>query len=133
MFVATLVVTACAGLSPYQLSPSASPFGWVPLMPYYEQATVDAATDAIDTVLQVMPFGFVVGLLYPGKPRAMLAGAAGIALSSTGIELLQRYLPGRVPDITDVIMAVAGVGLGYIAASRGAAWYRALVGPSAAP
>lgn len=132
MFAATVVVTACAGLSPFRFASNPGPFGWIPLFPYYEQATVDAATDAVDTLLQVMPFGFVVGLLHPGRRLALVLAALGIALSSTGIEWSQRYLPGRLPDITDVLMSVLAVAGGYAAATRAAAWYRGLVAASAA-
>jgi hypothetical protein len=52
---------------------------------------------------------------------------SAIAISSAGIELVQRHLPGRLPDVTDVIVAALGVGFGFVAATRGAAWYRRLV------
>lgn len=127
MFVATVGVLAGAGLSPYRFVAAAQGFGWVPFLPYYVQATVDAVTDAVDTVLQVMPFGFVVGLLYPGKRRALAAGAACVAACAAAIEMGQRYLPARLPDVTDVLVAGAGVAMGFCAASLGAARFRKLV------
>ena len=49
--------------------------------------------------------------------RLLLPGVAilGCAVWATIIELLQVYLPPHVPDLTDVLTAIAGAWLGIMA------------------
>jgi len=79
----------------------------------------------VATMLAWMPLGGMLALVVahhrlPAAVRRtllalLLLAAAGMA---TAIEMLQVFLPARVPDVTDVILSTVGAAIGMVAAGR---------------
>lgn len=86
------------------------------------------STTAFDMILNVVgyvPLGLCLALaLYPRLrgARAFAVGAAVPALGSVLVEVLQVYLPGRMPSLWDVAMNVLGAIAGAALAVRMTAW-----------
>lgn len=92
-------------LAPFRFSPHAAAFSWVPF-----QATFHAERQGAAVVLagKAFAYGATLWLLRrSGMPR----WAAGLSVTAglLALELAQRYIPGRTPEITDaVVAALAG-------------------------
>ncbi len=91
------------GLSPYHFA-GRSRFGWIPLVEYYNQTTGAALYDAMAGLLS---YGLLAAL-WPRRTTILWA-----VILAGGIEWAQVYLPGRVPGITDILIAAIGAWLGY--------------------
>ena len=96
------------------------PFAWgEPLMPpqtfLHTLPTYLDKGDIIQNVLVYMPFGLLVvawcGRRLPFAAGLLLAAVAGTGLS-LGIEIVQQYLPSRVPSLVDVAMNFGGSVIG---------------------
>ena len=99
---AALLVIVAQEFFPFALSASPAPFYWVPFTGFLESNRDDAIR-----VLSAKFFLYgsaVWSLKEAGLP---LAGSAGIVtlLLSVG-EATQRYLPGRIPESTDPLLAL---------------------------
>lgn len=102
---------------PFAFGPAASTFVWTPFAPLIEgqrEGTVRILAGKL-----FLYAGTIWCLRQAGSP--MIVGALGIALILSAGEWLQRYLPGRTPESTDVVLALGGaVLLGWLGAlSRG--------------
>jgi glycopeptide antibiotics resistance protein len=103
------------GLRPMNFEGPAQPFGWLP----FESWFVGAPEAYYGTFF--MKLFFYTAILWVerkagmGWIRALLA--PGAILFAT--ELAQRYLPGRTPEITDVVLLGAGAMLLQLADSLG--------------
>jgi len=108
----------------------------VPFWSYYGSRSFADLADLVGEVLVFMPLG---ALLAARSWRQSFPGAVlfGLALGAV-LEIGQIFLPGRTADVTDVISAAAGAGLGLVlwrwgewarTSSMGVARYR--VGPRA--
>jgi hypothetical protein len=71
-----------------------------------------SAADAIGNTLLFVPFGFVLGLRGVGGGRTVPSAAA----LSVIVELSQFAIPGRDPNVGDVIFNTAGATLGWMTA-----------------
>jgi VanZ family protein len=99
---AALCVTLLAReLAPYGLASVAVPFHFLPM-----EAVLGA--DWFFAVLILTHKAFVYGAIVYllGAPNALIPTTAIVAACLTALEWLQRYLPGRTPDITDPTLAV---------------------------
>ncbi len=104
----------------------------IPYSSYYYKATVEALADFMDALLAYVPLAFVLaraqGLGRNARPRTGFGVAclcAGVALV---LELLQLGLPSRHPEVSDILTAALGGGLGAYAWR----WYASLAGVAAA-
>lgn len=70
------------------------------------------AERVLNTLLFI-PLGAAVALLLPRRGWPLAVVAAGAA--SAGVEYLQTSIPGRVPDLDDVLWNTAGGAIGAIA------------------
>jgi Concanavalin A-like lectin/glucanases superfamily/VanZ like family len=75
-----------------------------------------SAADAFGNTLLFLPFGFVLSLASAGRIRT-LASAAGLSLA---VETVQVFVPGRDPNLGDLIFNSTGAALGAIAAQTDA-------------
>jgi VanZ family protein len=99
---AALAVTLLAReLAPYHLASAAAPFHFRPM-----EAILSA--DWFFAVLIITHKAFVyAALIYLLGPRnSLVPTTAAVSACLALLESLQRYLPGRVPDITDPLLAV---------------------------
>lgn len=95
---------------------------WIFLRLPHERAVV---LDAMLNFVGYLPFGLCLALaVYPhvrGRP-AFWIGAVVPACFSIGVELLQMYLPGRLPSLIDVATNVLGATVGAAIAARATPW-----------
>lgn len=103
---AALVSLAIASLAPFEFQGPAHEFGWMPF-----GATLKAErTGAIGVLLgKLFRYGAAFWLLQRSGMRYGRA-AAVLGAVAVGIETLQRWLPGRSPEITDLLLALFAAG-----------------------
>jgi VanZ family protein len=81
------------------------PFHWIPLRSSLQNELIGAA----DILATAWPFLAVAYLASARRHRAprltVLGGAAAVFGSVMALEWVQRFLPGRTPDITDALVA----------------------------
>jgi VanZ family protein len=91
----------------------------IPYSSYYFKANVAAVADLLDGLLTWLPFAFVLARLRSDGRRPVLreglAVIAWCAVLALGVELLQLGVPRRYPEISDVLTAALGAGLGAYA------------------
>jgi hypothetical protein len=96
--LATLVLD---GLAPYRITRQQVEFSWVPF-----RGLLQSSIDWGWTVLFKKSFWYGAVLWSFGQAGLGLARPAVVLVIVLGfIEYLQRRLPGRSPDITDIVMA----------------------------
>jgi len=89
-------------LAPFQFTRHAAPFSWIPLGASFEYERWAAL---VVLLRKAFFYGSAIWLLARSGVRYPVAGAAlGMALFI--LEMVQRYLPGRTPEITDSLIAV---------------------------
>ena len=90
------------GLSPYQFTGPAAHFSWVPF-----QALIFTERIAAMTIFlrKLFAYGTFVWLLRQAGLTLWYAAACAAATLGA-IEAVQVYLPGRVPEVTDPLMAL---------------------------
>jgi glycopeptide antibiotics resistance protein len=119
---ATLVVAAIQGLSPFRWRAHSSGLNWVPFLPHYEQTTFETLSSALEGALVFVPLGFLLPLVFPGRRQVAMLGMAFTLSLALLLELAQGFVETRFADVTDVIGAGLGFGLGLWASTRG--WER---------
>ena len=92
-------------LAPFHLTPEAAPFSWIPF-----SATIYA--DRVPAAVVILRKAFTYGVMV-WLARGIGLVWAGIAVAAAlGItEWIQRYLPGRQPEITDAVLALIMTGV----------------------
>jgi len=103
ILVATLVPSRSGELRPFSYC-FACDFRWL--------------ADAVLNVALFLPFGFAAAWHAKSFWKVVLAGA----LLSTAIELLQLVVPGRDPELRDILSNTMGAVLGALLAYRPRAW-----------
>jgi hypothetical protein len=98
--VAVLLI-AVRELQPLQFADSASPFHWIPFTGFLG-ATRDAAIRVSSEKFFV--YGATVWMIREAGLSMAVAGGGVSALLFAG-EWIQRYLPGRVAESTDAVLA----------------------------
>ena len=104
------------GVYPFQLAARVTAINWLPFRPFYESATPATVGALVETVLLYFPIGFSGVWRQPPTRRpavGVLLLAAGVAAA---IEWAQQWMPGRFPDVTDVLLAFFGTLLGVMVA-----------------
>ncbi len=99
---ALLALVIVAGLAPFDFAPTAAPFRWAPF--------AGSLTDSLEQNLLAMLeklflYGALLWLLTEAGMRSRTA-AIGVALILLGLEILQCWLPGRVAESTDPLLAL---------------------------
>ena len=95
----------------------------IPFRGYYWAMPLHALAEALTKILLGVPVGVLLQAAVPSAPGtlvsavriALLAGVSGLIF--LGIEFGQVLLPSRYPDLTDVLLGVAGA-LGGMAAAH---------------
>jgi VanZ family protein len=91
-----------AELAPFHFTPHPAPFYWTPLGATFENERWGAL---VILLRKSFFYGATVWLLVRSGIRYPLAGGA-LAVALFTLEMVQRYLPGRTPEITDALIAV---------------------------
>jgi VanZ family protein len=99
LFIALIIIR---GLSPYQFTSAATPFSWIPFRALFDTDRAAAITIFLG---KLFAYGTFVWLLRDSGWRMRYA-AAGAAATLGAVEVAQMYLPGRVPEITDPLIAL---------------------------
>jgi VanZ family protein len=99
LFTALIIIR---GLAPYQFASAAMPFSWVPFRALFETERVAAITIFLG---KLFAYGTFVWLLRDSGWKIRYA-AIGAAATLGAIEAAQMFLPGRVPEITDPLIAL---------------------------
>jgi len=89
-------------LAPFHFTARAVPFYWTPLGATFENERWGAA---VIMLRKTFFYGSAVWLLVRSGIRYWVAGGA-LAVSLFMLEMAQRYLPGRTPEITDSLIAI---------------------------
>lgn len=113
------VSAALEALHPFRLSPVPTDFKWIPFLSEYSQTTFTTLSAFLSSVLCFFPLGYLVGHLFGGKRRPLLAALAFAGVVAMVLEALQGRVAGRYSDITDVIGAVMGCFAGGLVFTQG--------------
>jgi VanZ family protein len=82
------------------------PFSWIPFRNHLTNELVGAA-DILSGAWPFLALAFVVsGWQWISPRRAALGGAALVFSFVLALEWVQRFLPGRTPDVTDALIAL---------------------------
>lgn len=114
MFISLLFM----GLHPFEtldFKAQPSAFHWLPFHAYYQRTNAIAFSNVIEAIIVPMPFVFA--WVYNRRQHFALALIVVFCLS-VGIEMAQQYSASRYADITDIICAVIGAGIGGWLARR---------------
>ena len=101
--VAILVALALRGLTPLEFSAVATPFEWIPLGGLLLSTWQPAMLVLIGKIFW---YGSAVWALSRCGVGLGWCGAL-LAVLLTAIEIVQRYMPAHVPEITDPLLALA--------------------------
>ncbi len=85
---------------------------FIPLQSYRERVDVFSAADAVVPVLQLLPLGGLLAV-WPLRRRGPLSSILPGVYLVCGLEVAQVFVAGRYFDITDALIGVAALGLGY--------------------
>jgi glycopeptide antibiotics resistance protein len=101
-------------------------FVTVPFRAYYTANPFDALDDAAGKAMLAVPLGALLWFAWPPGPASNTARAlrtCGLlvmaAICFLAIELGQTLLPARFPDISDVMIGVAGAAVGMTIVAAG--------------
>jgi hypothetical protein len=89
-------------LAPFHFTRHAAPFSWVPLGDTFENERWGAL---VILLRKAFLYGAGIWLLARSGVRYPVAGGA-LAAALFILEMVQRYLPGRTPEITDSLVVV---------------------------
>jgi VanZ family protein len=92
-----------AELAPFHFTAHAAPFYWTPLAATFENERWGATVILLN---KAFFYGAAIWLLVRSGVRYLVAGGT-LAAALLLLEMVQRYLPGRTPEITDALIAVA--------------------------
>jgi hypothetical protein len=92
-------------LAPFDFVPDPQPFSWIPFAGIIEDNRGPAAVVALR---KAFDYGAMVWLA-----RGLGIVRCGLTLAAvlTVTELVQQYLPGRQPEITDAVLALMMTGM----------------------
>jgi hypothetical protein len=89
-------------LSPFRLAMTPQAFSWIPFAPTFDSERQSAA---VILLRKAFEYGAIVWLLRT-RGISYARAAAAVAGSLAVLEAMQRYLPGRTPEITDSVVAL---------------------------
>ncbi len=105
----TVVVILYLTLYPFRFTASPTPFDWT--LPFFS-GKHHSFPDLVSNVIFFVPFGVFSALILKG-PKGLGLTFLGALSLSTLVEVLQRYLPGRHPGLSDILTNLSGALLGF--------------------
>lgn len=118
-YLCVLTGVAMKELHPFQFGPWQGEPNFVPFLAEYAQTSFLALARFIEDALMWLPLGFCWVYLLPRVRLASLLAVAAALSTSMTLELAQGFVPGRYPDITDLIAAALGTAAGALILTRG--------------
>ena len=110
--IGTIGAASMQMLSPFTLAEDYRPISWFPFLGYYSRTTFETLSHVIELGLIYFPMGFWIGSSGVERRRAMwLAAGAALAIAMP-IEVLQGYVSGRYPDVSDIALSLIGAAAG---------------------
>jgi VanZ family protein len=100
--ILTVLMLILGGLAPYHWSSIANPFSWIPFSGFLE---TDQEFGLLSFLRKCFWYGSAIWILRAAGWRLAWAAVA-VALLLGAIEVVQIYLPGRVAEITDPLLAL---------------------------
>jgi glycopeptide antibiotics resistance protein len=104
-----IIATTVRGLAPFRLSSTPNSFHWVPFEGVLQWSWLSAARILVEKVFFYAALMWALRTITGASLRSTIAI---VALVIAAIEVVQVYLPGRTPEITDVLLPVI---IGYVA------------------
>ena len=126
LVIGTALAAAMQQLGPFQFSLAPVPLRWAPIMSDHERTSLGALSHVTELMLTYFPMAFVLANAWTGR-RALRASLLITLAIATPIEITQSWVGGRLPNLTDMAISVAGAYLGVLAATRGAAAFERTV------
>ena len=109
--IVAILALAAAGLVPFDFTGTAQAFTWVPFLPML-QAPWESAF--LTLLHKSFLYGSAVWLIHQDR-GGWMSSSLLVALSLAMIEVLQIFLPGRTPELTDPLLAILmGCGLALL-------------------
>lgn len=100
--IALLITLTLSGLAPYQWSGPAQEFSWIP----FGGLLGSESQNALSVLLRkVFRYGSSIWLLHRAGFSLIRAMAIVVPVLA-GIEILQRWIPGHVAEVTDPVLAL---------------------------
>jgi VanZ family protein len=90
-------------LSPFHFAETPRPFSWIPFVATFESERQSATVILLRKAFEYGAMAWVFRAIGFSYVRAGAAVAGSLAI----FEAIQRYLPGRIPEITDSILALS--------------------------
>ena len=94
--------TVLRELSPFRLAATPHPFSWIPFAATFESERQSAT---VILLRKAFEYGALVWL-FRTQGSSYARAAVVVAGSLAVLEAIQRYLPGRTPEITDSVVAL---------------------------
>jgi VanZ family protein len=119
LFGLTALGVAMQQLSPFELARDARTFQWMPFRNYSDFTRSETVSHSAELLLSyiALPFGVMFAVR---KPLARFVTMSALALAiAVPVEYLQKFVGGRLPDVTDIGLSVAGAWLGMWIATKG--------------
>jgi VanZ family protein len=129
--VASLVAYALMNLSPFDfvLMPAMIRERWpmlwqVPFYTYYVNPELQAFETLVGKIMVSLPIGICANLVLsrargPFSRLRLATILFMLTIFLVGVEMGQMFLPSRFPDMSDVILGLIGVGMGFKLARLG--------------
>lgn len=93
---------------------------WLPLYNYYFVDLDKAIASIVNNIKVYIPFGAMVWLISGARDKGAAWSVWAALITQAGLEAAGFWFHWRRPDVTDVLLAALGSGLGFIAC----AWLR---------
>ena len=94
--------TVLRELSPFHFAEMPHPFSWIPFAATFES---DRQSATVVVLRKAFEYGALVWL-FRAQGISYARAAVAVAGSLAVLEAVQRYLPGRTPEITDSVLAL---------------------------
>ena len=104
-FAAILGTIVVDQLRPGVGAAGVSAFNWIPFRSHLVN-DLAGIEDVLNSVWPFLGFGFLAIQAQPSRPERVAAAGIGVVfLSVLFLEWLQKFVPGRSPDVTDAVIA----------------------------
>ena len=90
----------------------------LPFIAYFASTEYRALTEALHKSIFFAPFGFALAWIGRSRKRLFVLSGVMVLFFACGIETGKLVLPGRSPDLGNIIVEMLGAFMGYILLSR---------------
>lgn len=110
--VATLAAAAMEMMTPFRFQQGYCSMNLLPFIAHYSGSFFSVFANFTGLVLLYFPLGFCFGGIF-GRKAKVFNLLLPVVLTALALEILQGFVPGRYPDITDVIASAMGAWAGF--------------------